>query len=57
MLKDVDRKAHPGPDDDVTLAAIDRGIADAETGRTTPLEAVREIVDGWISESTSPAKR
>ena len=54
---DVDRNADPVQDDDATLAAIDRGMADAEAGRTTPLEAVRKIVAGWISEFTSPTKR
>lgn len=30
-----------------TLAAIRRGIADADAGRVTPLEEVREMLHGW----------
>jgi predicted transcriptional regulator len=29
-----------------TLAAIDRGIADADNGRTVPAEEVRKLIPG-----------
>jgi len=40
-----------------TLAAIDRGIADADAGRTVPLEEVRKLVPQWISKFESPKPR
>ena len=40
-----------------TLAAIDRGIADADAGRTVPLEEVRQLVPQWISKFESPKPR
>jgi predicted transcriptional regulator len=33
-----------------TLAAIDRGIADADAGRVVPLGEVRKLVPQWISK-------
>jgi predicted transcriptional regulator len=36
-----------------TLAAIDRGIADADNGRTVPIEEVRKLVPEWISKFES----
>ena len=40
-----------------TLAAIDRGIADADAGRVVPLEEVRKLVPQWISKFESPKPR
>jgi predicted transcriptional regulator len=40
-----------------SLAAIDRGIADADAGRTVPLEDVRKLVSQWISKFESPKRR
>jgi predicted transcriptional regulator len=37
-----------------TLAAIDRGIADADAGRAVPLEEVRKLIPQWISKFASP---
>jgi predicted transcriptional regulator len=39
-----------------TLAAIDRGVADAENGRTVPIEEARKLIPEWISkfESQNP---
>jgi predicted transcriptional regulator len=39
-----------------TLAAIDRGVADAENGRTVSIEEVRKLIPEWISkfESQNP---
>jgi hypothetical protein len=37
--------------DEETLAAIDRGIEDADAGRTIPLEQVREMIPQWIQSS------
>jgi hypothetical protein len=34
-----------------TLAAIDRGIQDADQGRTVSLEEARELISKWISKS------
>ena len=39
------------------LAAIDRGIADADAGRAVPLEEVRKLVPQWISKFESPKPR
>jgi predicted transcriptional regulator len=44
-------------EDDATLAAIDRGIKDADEGRTVPLEEVRKMIPGWISKFESRKKR
>jgi predicted transcriptional regulator len=40
-------------EDDKTLAAIDEGIRDAETARTTPIEEVRKRLHKWSSTSLS----
>ena len=40
-----------------TLAAIDRGTADADAGRVLPLEEVRKLVPKWISKFESPKPR
>ncbi|MGA3326776.1 MAG: CopG family transcriptional regulator [Terriglobia bacterium] len=40
-----------------TLAAIDRGIADADAGRAVPLEEVRKLIPQWISKSESRKPR
>ena len=40
-----------------TLAAIDRGTADADAGRVIPLEEVRKLVPKWISKFESPKPR
>jgi len=42
--------------DEETLAAIDRGIEDADAGRTIPLEQVREMIPQWISKFESRKK-
>jgi len=36
-----------------TLAAIDRGIQDADEGRTVSVDEVRELVPRWISRFES----
>jgi len=33
-----------------TLAAIDRGIKDADEGRTVSIEEVRQTIPQWISK-------
>jgi len=40
-----------------TLAAIDRGIADADAGRVVPLDEVRKLVPQWISKFVSQKPR
>ena len=40
-----------------TLAAIDRGIADADAGRVVPLDEVRKRVPQWISKFESQKPR
>jgi predicted transcriptional regulator len=40
-----------------TLAAIDRGAADACEGRVVSLEEVRKLVPQWISKFESPKPR
>jgi predicted transcriptional regulator len=44
-------------EDDATLAAIDRGIKDADEGRTVALEEVRKMIPEWISKFESRKKR
>ncbi|HVP49366.1 MAG TPA: hypothetical protein VMT32_22390 [Bryobacteraceae bacterium] len=43
--------------DNDTLAAIDQGIEDAESGRTVPLEEVRKMIPQWISKFKSRTTR
>jgi predicted transcriptional regulator len=40
-----------------TLAAIDRGIADADNGRTVSIEEVRKLIPEWISKFESQKPR
>jgi hypothetical protein len=54
----LDLKLHIPVTDEVevsseTLAAIDRGISDADEGRTVPIEEVRKLIPEWISKFES----
>ena len=40
-------------EDEETLAAIDEGFRDGDSGRTVPSEEVRKLLPQWISTSTS----
>ena len=40
-----------------TLAAIDRGIKDADEGRTVSLDEVRKLIPQWISKFESQKLR
>jgi len=40
-----------------TLAAIDRGINDADQGRTVPIDEVRKMIPKWISKFESQTQR
>lgn len=40
-----------------TLAAIDRGIEDADAGRTVSLEEARQMIPEWISKFESHKAR
>ena len=40
-----------------TLAAIDRGIKDADEGRTVSIDDVRKIIPKWISRFESQQPR
>jgi predicted transcriptional regulator len=40
-----------------TLAAIDRGIKDADEGRTVSIEEVRQTIPQWISKFESHKPR
>jgi predicted transcriptional regulator len=40
-----------------TLAAIDRGIKDADEGRTVPIDEVRTMLPKWISKFESQKPR
>ncbi len=44
-------------EDEETLAAIERGIKDADEGRTVPLEEVRKMIPEWISKFESRKRR
>jgi predicted transcriptional regulator len=52
---------HPVPmteeEDDATLAAIDRGIQDADLGRVVSAEEARQRVRRWLSKSSTPKTR
>ncbi len=39
--------------DQETLAAIDRGIKDADEGRTVAVDEVRKMIPEWISKFES----
>lgn len=55
---DLDRPVELRADEDEeTLAAIDRGIRDADAGRLTPLGEVEKMLPEWISKFSSPTKR
>ena len=43
--------------DATTLAAIDRGIKDADEGRTVPIDEVRKMIPRWISKFESQKPR
>ena len=43
--------------DPETLAAIDRGIEDADEGRTVCIEEVRQTIPQWISKFESHKPR
>jgi predicted transcriptional regulator len=40
-----------------TLAAIDRGIKDADEGRTVSLDEARKMIPEWISKFKSRSPR
>jgi predicted transcriptional regulator len=44
-------------EDEESLAAIDEGIRDAETGRTVPAEEVRRLMPKWTTASSTRKKR
>ena len=44
-------------EDDVTLAAIDRGIKAADEGRVVPMQEVRRRMEQWATKSSSPKTR
>jgi len=43
--------------DAATLAAIDRGIKDADEGRTVPIDEVSKMIPEWISKFESQKPR
>jgi predicted transcriptional regulator len=43
--------------DTETLAAIDRGLKDADEGRTVPIAEVRKMIPKWISKFESQKQR
>jgi predicted transcriptional regulator len=43
--------------DGEALAAIDRGIEDANEGRTVPIDEVRKMIPKWISKFESQKPR
>jgi predicted transcriptional regulator len=40
-----------------TLKAIDRGIEQADAGRTVPIEELRKLIPQWISKFESQKPR
>jgi predicted transcriptional regulator len=58
----VDLKLHVPATDKVkvdaeTLAAIDRGIKDADEGRTVSIDEARKMIPKWISKFESQKPR
>ena len=43
--------------DNETLAAIDRGVKDADDSRTVPIDEVRKMIPTWISKFESQKPR
>ena len=43
--------------DEETLAAIDRGVKDADEGRSVPIDEVRRMIPRWISKFESQKPR
>ena len=43
-------------EDEETLAALDEGIRDSESGQVVPAEEVREFLPKWIIASSTPKK-
>jgi predicted transcriptional regulator len=43
-------------EDEATLAAIDRGIRDADEGRTVSIEEARLHIQHWLTKSSLPKK-
>jgi predicted transcriptional regulator len=43
--------------DAATLAAIDRGVKDADQGRTVSIDEVRKMIPKWISKFESQKPR
>jgi predicted transcriptional regulator len=54
---DFDAPTPTDEEDEATLAAIDEGIGDAETGRSVPIEQVRGLLPTWIAASSSHKER
>ena len=44
-------------EDAATLAAIDRGIRDADENKTVSIDEARKLIPGWISTFASRTKR
>jgi predicted transcriptional regulator len=44
-------------EDEETLAAIDRGIKDAEEGRTVSIDEARKMIPVWISKFDTRNRR
>jgi predicted transcriptional regulator len=44
-------------EDSATLTAIDRGIRDADDGRTVSLDEARKLIPEWISKFESRTAR
>jgi predicted transcriptional regulator len=44
-------------EDEETLAAIDEGVRDADAGRVVTAEKVSELLNKWITDSSTPKKR
>ena len=44
-------------EDEATLAAIDEGVRDAESGRVVPASEVRKLVQQWITPSSTRKER
>ena len=43
--------------DSETLVAIDRGVKNADEGRTVPIDEVRKMIPKWISKFESQRPR
>lgn len=56
-ILDFNRPVLLAEEDSATLTVIDRGIRDADEGRTVSLDEARKLIPEWISKFESRTAR